>query len=152
MRIGLLAIAGGLILCSCTEQPTIYGAHSYSCCAEDTGILSWHAGQHVILHWQPTPIGRTTDPNRHQIVLSMSLTGPFQSVDALKQATSHGSQPPGVSRINAAPVTVNDRDVVAPASELDLPSDLAPGYYNLATQAATGGQSSGGGAVINVVR
>jgi hypothetical protein len=47
---------------------------------------------------------------------------------------------------------VNDRDSVAPASELDLPSDLAPGYYNLATPAAAAGQSSGGAAVINVVR
>jgi hypothetical protein len=49
-------------------------------------------------------------------------------------------------------MTVNDRDVVAPASELDLPSDVAPGYYNLAQQAAGGGHSSGGGTVINVIR
>jgi hypothetical protein len=80
------------------------------------------------------------------------LTGPFPSVDALKQATSQGARPAGVTTITAAPMTVNDRDVVAPASELDIPSDVAPGYYNLAQQAAGGGHSSVGGTVINVIR
>jgi hypothetical protein len=75
------------------------------------------------------------------------LTGPFPGVDALKQATSQG-----VTTNTAAPITVNDRDVVAPASELDLRSDVAPGYYNLAQQAAEGGHSSVGGAIINVIR
>jgi hypothetical protein len=156
VRIRVLAIAGGLVLSACSAAPAgsdaIYGNHSYTCCVESTGFLSWHAGQRVTLHWQPTPPTRTTDPNPHQIVLAVSLTGPFPSVEALKQATSQGSRPVGVTSITAAPIKVNDRDVVAPASELDLPSDLAPGYYNLATQAAAAGQSSGGAAVINVVR
>ena len=155
VRIRFLAIAGGLALSACAGSASsgaIYSSHSYNCCVENTGTLSWHAGQRVTLHWQPTPPVTTTDPNPHQIVLSISLTGPFPSVDALKQATSQGLKPAGVTIINAAPITVNDRDVVAPASELDLPSDLAPGYYNLAQQAAEGGQSAGGGAIVNVVR
>jgi hypothetical protein len=156
VRIRILAVAGGLVLSACSSQPAtsgvIYGSHSYTCCVENVGILSWHAGQHVTLHWQPTPPVTTTDPNPHQIVLSISLTGPFPSVDALKQATSQGVRPPGVTTINAAPVKVNDRDVVAPASELDLPADLAPGYYNLAQTAAEGSQSAGGGAIVTVVR
>jgi len=46
---------------------------------------------------------------------------------------------------------VNDRDVLAPASELDFPSDLPPGYYNLATNAAEASGSAGGGAIVIVV-
>jgi hypothetical protein len=78
------------------------------------------------------------------------LTGPFKSVDALKQAVSQGSRPAGVATISAAPIRVNDRDVVLPASELALPSDLAPGYYNLETRSTTGGNSAGGGAIVTV--
>jgi hypothetical protein len=156
VRIRILTIAGGLVLSACSASTpgsdVIYGSHSYTCCVENTGLLSWHAGQRLILHWQPTPPTRTTDPNPHLIVLSLTLTGPFPSVDALKQATSQGSSPAGVTTITAAPIKVNDRDVVTPASELDLPSDLAPGYYNLAQQAAGGGHASVGGAVINVIR
>lgn len=156
MRIRILAIAGGLALSACSGQPAtsgaIYGSHSYTCCVDNTGLLSWHAGQHVTLHWESTPPDRTTDPNPHQIVLSMSLTGPFPTIDALKQATSQGVRPAGVTTINAAPVTVNDRDVVTPASELDLPPHLAHGWYNLATQASAAGLSAGGGAIIHVVR
>lgn len=69
--------------------------HSYKCCTENTGNLTWHAGQSVALHWQSTPAVMTTDSNRHTIFLSVSLTGPFASVDALKQAISHGSKPAG---------------------------------------------------------
>jgi hypothetical protein len=156
VRIRILAIAGGLALSACSGQPAtsgaIYGSSSYTCCVEETGLLSWHAGQHLVLHWQPTPPVRTTDPHPHQIVLSMSLTGPFPTIDALKQATSQGVRPAGVTTINAALITVNDRDVVTPASELDLPSGLAHGWYNLATQASSAGLSAGGGAIINVVR
>ncbi|HVS07648.1 MAG TPA: hypothetical protein VHK65_15980 [Candidatus Dormibacteraeota bacterium] len=151
MRIGILVIATGLVLSGCGQQPTFYAAHSYNCCIENTGNLTWHAGQSVALHWQSTPAVMTTDSNRHAIFLSVSLTGPFASVDALKQATSHGSKPAGVRTITAAPVSANDRTVETPASQLDLPADLPPGYYNLGTQAAVGSGSAGGGAIVIVV-
>lgn len=141
----------GVVLSGCGEQPAFYGSHSYSCCTENTGNLIWHAGQRVTLHWQPTPPGRTTDPNPHQIVLSLSLTGPFANVDALKQAIGQGSKPGGVRTVTAAPVSVNDRIVLSPISQLDLPADLPPGYYNLAMQAGNAGGSSGGGAIVIVV-
>lgn len=141
----------GLVLSGCGEQPAMYGTHSYSCCTENTGNLTWHAGQRLALHWQPTPPGLTTDASPHQIVLSVSLTGPFASVDVLKQATSQRSKPAGVRTVSAAPVSVDDRIVVSPVSQLDLPADLPPGYYNLATQAAEAGGSAGGGAIVIVV-
>src|ERR1700737_2337279 len=131
-----------------TGSPT-YPTNSYSCCAENTGNNSWHAGQAITLHWVLHQ-GTTTDANTHQIVLSVSLTGPFASVDALKQATSQGTKPAGVRTITAAPISTTDRTIGEPASLLDLPADLPPGYYNLDAKAATGGGSAGGGAVIVV--
>jgi len=94
MRIRLIALAGCLLLPACsgpTNDRPIYGTHSYSCCTEITANPSWLAGQHVTLHWQPTPPATTTDPTTHQIVLTLSLTGPFPTVDTLKQATSSGT-------------------------------------------------------------
>ena len=150
MRIGILVIAIGFVLSGCGQPPTFYAAHSYNCCAENTGNLTWHAGEKVTLTWQPTPGGMTTDSNKHTIVLSVSLTGPFATVDALKQATTQGLKPAGVRTINAAPVSVNDRTFLTPVSELDLPADLPPGYYNLAQEAAQGGGSAVGGAIVIV--
>jgi len=144
-------MAGGLMLSACAEQPAMFGAHSYSCCAEMIGTTWLHAGQNLTLHWQPTPPHRTTDATADPIVLSLSLTGPFANVDALQQAISQGLKPAGVRTINAAPVSANDRMVEAPASQLLLPADLPPGFYNLATQTTESGQSSGGGAVVKVI-
>ncbi len=155
MRIRLLGIAGGLLLSACSGQPSdsgvIYGYHGYQCCIEITGNDNWLAGQHVTLHWQPTPPARTTDPTPHHVLLSVSLTGPFATVDALKQSLSQGTKPAGLRTITAIPVTVDDRNFQTPASQLDLPSDLAPGYYNLATQSSSAGLSVGGAAVVYVV-
>jgi len=152
VRIGILVAVIGVVLSGCGLQPAFYAAHSYNCCTENTGNLTWHAGQSVALHWQTTPAAMTTDSNKHTIVLSVSLTGPFATVDALKQPTSPGSKPPGVRTVNAAPVSVDDRTFLTPMSQLDLPADLPPGYYNLATQVAQGTRSAGGGAIVIVAQ
>jgi hypothetical protein len=150
VRIGILVIVIGFVLSGCGQPPVFYAAHSYNCCIENTGNLTWHAGEKVTLTWQPTPGGMTTDSTKHTIVLSVSLTGPFATVDALKQATTQGSKPPGVRTVNAAPVSVDDRTLLTPVSQLDLPADLPPGYYNLAQEAAQGSGSTSGGAIVIV--
>lgn len=154
MRIRLLVLAVGLALTACFPYPDevpIYGEHIYSCCP---GIrdpnLTWHAGQSIILRWRATPPVQTTDPTRHPIVLTVSLIGPFATVEALKEATSAGSKPAGVRTVNAPPVAANDKRLEAPVSQFELPADLPPGYYNLATRATEGGQSSGEDAVVVV--
>jgi hypothetical protein len=148
VRIGILVIIIGFVLSGCGQPPAFYAAHSYNCCIENTGNLTWHAGENVTLTWQSTPAAMTTDSNPHTILLSVSLTGPFATVDALKQATTQGLKPAGVRTINAAPVSVNDRTFLTPVSQLDLPADLPPGYYNLAQQAAQGSGSASGGAIV----
>jgi len=150
VRAGILVVVIGLVLSGCGQQPAFYAAHSYNCCTENTGNLTWHAGQSVALHWQSNPAAMTTDSTPHTIVLSVSLTGPFATVDALKQATTQGLKPAGVRTINAAPVSVNDRTFLTPVSQLDLPADLLPGYYNLAQEAAQGRGSAVGGAIVIV--
>jgi hypothetical protein len=150
VRIRILVAVTGLVLFGCGQPPTFYAAHSYNCCAENTGNLTWHAGQSVALHWQSTPAAMTTDSNPHTIVLSLSLTGPFASVDALKQATTQGLKPAGVRTVRAAPLSVNDRTFSTPISQLDLPADLPPGYYNLATQTAAADGSAGEAIVVIV--
>jgi hypothetical protein len=155
MRVGLVALAGGLLLSACSAAPAnsgvSYGYHSYGCCAESVDT-TWHAGQQLTLHWQPTPPAVTTDPNPRQIVLSLSLTGPFATVDALKQAISQGSKPSGVRTLKAAAISVTDRDVLTPSSQIELPADLPAGYYDLASQAASGNLSQSGDAVVYISR
>jgi hypothetical protein len=150
VRTGTLVIVIGFVLSGCGQPPAFYAAHSYNCCIENTGNLTWHAGQSVTLHWQSTPAAMTTDSNPHTIVLSLSLTGPFASVDALKQATTQGLKPAGLRTVRAAPLSVNDRTFSTPISQLDLPADLPPGYYNLATQTYAADGSAGGGIIVIV--
>jgi hypothetical protein len=146
-----VGVMAGLMLAACTGTGSpnrFYAAHSYSCCAELGANTTWHRGQQLALHWTAEPQGMTADDTRHQIVLKLSLTGPFPSVDALKQAISQGSHPAGVKTIASQPVTVNDRTFDTPVSTLDLPPDLAPGYYNLGTESARAGLTVAGSAVV----
>jgi hypothetical protein len=135
--------------CSGPSSPDVfYAAHGYSCCTEITGTTTWHRGQQLTLHWTPTPPARTANGTPHRIVLSLSLTGPYPTVDALKQATSQGTHPAGVRTISAPQLTANDRTVELPVSMLDLPADLAPGYYNLDAESSAAGLAIAGDAVV----
>jgi hypothetical protein len=151
--IGLVAaLAAAVALVACSEQPAsgVYGSHLYSCCSEVTANTIWHPGQRLTLHWTAEPPGVTTNATPHQVTLKLGLTGPYPTVEALKQATSQGTTPAGVRTVNAAPVTVNDRTVETPVSTLNLPADLAAGYYNLDTESISSGNSTGGGAVVMI--
>ena len=147
--IGLvLALAAAVVLAACTgpQSNVFYASHGYACCAELAGNATWHPAQQLALHWTPEPQRMTTDDVPHQIVLKLSLTGPFDTVDALKRAISQRAA--GARTINAEPLTVNDRTYDTPVSMLRLPADLAPGYYNLDAESSSAGGSSGGGAVV----
>src|ERR1700716_3407595 len=151
MRTGILLMVTGLVLSACGGQPAFYASHSYACCPEILANTTWHAGEKVVLHWQSTPAAMSTDANPRKIVLTVILTGPYGSVDVLKEATSQGVKPAGVRTVNAAQISVDDRTFSSPMSQLPLPADLPPGYYNLATSAAGSGQSAGASAVVSIV-
>ena len=154
MRTRLLALAATAILAACGSPSTpamTYQSYTYGCCAEiAAGMLTWHAGQQVALHWQPQAGPPTVDNSPHTLSLRIRITGPFQSVDALKQAISQGQNPPGVRTIDAKTLAVNDRTANVPTSELDLPADLAPGYYNLEPTVSSGGNSESGSSIVTV--
>lgn len=151
-RGGASIIAAALVLSACSSATgTIirYPAYTYGCCVEITSVTIWHAGDHVTLHWTSRPIS-TTDSTPYSVTLRLTLTGPFSTVDQLKSAMSKSSKPAGVRTVEAPALDVTDFTGGSPASELALPADLPPGYYNLDALTATGGSSEGGGAIIQI--
>lgn len=153
LRGGASIIAAAFVLTSCSPSSSVstvsYPAYTYTCCAEITAITIWQPGQHVTLHWT-SQLTKTTDVTPHAISLRLTLTGPFGTVAQLKTAISSGSRPAGVRSISAPDLSVTDFTGGTPASELDLPANLPPGYYNLDTVTASGGSSAGGGAIIQI--
>lgn len=146
-------IAAALVLTSCSPSSSVstisYPAYTYNCCAEITAITIWQPGQHLTLHWT-SQLTKTTNATPYTVTLRLTLTGPFNTVDQLKTAMSKSSKPVGVRAIEAPALTVTDFTGGSPASELDLPADLPPGYYNLDAVSASGGSSAGGGAIIQI--
>lgn len=154
MRRRLFAFAASILLAACgsTNQDggVRYAIYGYNCCAEIMADTSWHAGQHLTLHWtaiagQPTP-----DRTAHAMKLRIRLTGPFATVDALKHANGQGRPPAGVRSIDAITPSVTDRTGGTPASKLDLPGDLPAGYYNLETSVSSDCCSTGGATVVTI--
>jgi hypothetical protein len=155
MRGRILAAAVVLVFSACGSAVPRYGityaSYTYNCCAEiAAGVLTWHAGQHVTLHWQAQAGPPTSDNTPHYLALRVWLTGPFPSVDALKHAISTGNLPSNVRTIDATSPSVSDRTGGVPASELDLPADLPRGYYNVDSTVASAGGSSSGGAIVTI--
>src|SRR2546421_7841062 len=155
MRSRLLALAAVIVLAGCGSPApangVTYASYTYYCCAEiGASMLSWHAGQQVALHWQAQAGPPTADNTSHTLSLRIRITGPFKSVDALKQAISRGQNAPGVRVIDAKTLARSDRTPGVATSELDLPADLPPGYYNLEQTVSSGGNSMDGGAIVMV--
>jgi hypothetical protein len=150
---GLCALAAILTACTAVASKNAirYSAYTYSCCVEvSASEVIWHPGQRLTLHWTAQPT-TTTNASPSAVVLGLTLTGPFSTVDQLKAAISRGTKPAGVRTIDAPAVTVTDQTGGSPASELDLPSDLPAGYYNLGARTASGRSSAGGGAIIQIL-
>jgi hypothetical protein len=154
-RLGWGLGAATILLTACAAAASTntvrYPAYTYSCCTEvSASEIVWHPGQHLSLHWQPQPT-TTNEATPYAVVLTLTLTGPFTTVEQLKTAMSQNRKPSGVRTVAAPVVTVTDQTGGSPASELDLPPDLPGGYYNLSTGIASGGSSAGGGAVIQIL-
>jgi hypothetical protein len=146
-------VLGALLLAACSSEGSnpgnTYAIYSYNCCVELSGQTIWHAGDHLTLHWR-SETRQVPDRTAHLVSLRLTLTGPFQTVDSLKQVISQKQVPRGLHSIQAATLAVTDRSGGAPASQLDLPPDLAPGFYNLGSIIAEGNYQGSGGIIIQV--
>ena len=145
-RIPRLAVAGIVAagsLCGCSPssagQPAVtYARYTFACCTASDIERVWHPGEIVSLHWIVVAAGATADSRPRPITLTAVLAGPFASVDGLK----------GGAAARAAELNTDDRNPTAPTSTFALPSNLAPGFYNLAFKVDYGGGNSVAGASV----
>jgi hypothetical protein len=151
---GLITTTTGLMLVACSSasqnNAVSYQTYSYSCCAEITGTNTWHPGQHLVLHWRSESTGSRVETTPVPVVLTVRVTGPFPTVEALKASIGTNAKPLGARTVEAVAVPTVDRSGGAPASELYLPSDLPSGFYNLESAESSAGNASSGNSIIIV--
>jgi hypothetical protein len=140
------AAAVALIASGCgpsSPQPTL-ARYAFTCCRSSDVDQLYHPGSIVTIHWLVEPAPAAPGPPT-RITLSVALRGPYRSVDALKSAPS--SAPPALT---APDVVVTDTSEASPVSTLSLPTDLAPGFYDLVDQAGAAGVRAGGMGIVQV--
>ena len=149
-RIPLLAIAGMLsagFFAGCSPSSggppaATYARYSFTCCTASDIQTAWRPGETVSLHWIVVAAGATADNRPVPIILTAVLAGPYTSVSALKAGG------PAARTIRAAALNTDDRTPTSLTSAFALPSDFAPGLYNLAFKVDYGGGNSAGGASV----
>src|ERR1700680_1349774 len=149
-RIPRLAIAvmvaagllGGCSPSSAGPSGVTYARYTFTCCTASDVQSAWHPGETVNLHWIVVASGATADSRPLPITITAVLAGPYADVNGLKGGA------PAARTLPAAPLNTDDRNPTAPTSTFALPSDLAPGFYNLAFKVDYGGGNSVGGASV----
>ena len=140
-----------LLAAGCASAPPTSAGTSlwYSCCATDVVTTVWHPGQQVRIAWTPRGSQATGARMAAPMTLTVVLTGPYRTTGDLKDANKGG--PDQSSIVAVAPVikllAVPDR---SPVSVVTIPSDAAPGSYNLSFTVASGAASSSGASIITV--
>ena len=149
-RIPRLAIAGmvaagflgGCSPSSAGQSGVTYTRYTFTCCTASDIQSAWHPGETVSLHWIVVAAAGTADSRPLPITITAVLAGPYANVNALKGGA------PATRTLPAAALHTDDRNPTAPTSTFTLPSDLAPGFYNLAFKVDYGGGNSMGGASV----
>ena len=135
----------------CASAPPTSAGTSlwYSCCATDVVTTVWHPGQQVRIAWTPSGSQAIGARMVAPMTLTVVLTGPYRTTGDLKDANKGG--PDRSSIVAAAPVIkLFAVPVRSPVSVVTIPSDAAPGSYNLSFTVASGAASSSGASVITV--
>jgi len=143
----LLYLGAMLLTASCGAASTsavTYATYSVTCCQSSDIDQLYHPGETLVLHWIVSPGPPTSSHAPTRLTLSASLDGAFGSVADLKGGSPAADTP------RAASVTTTDRSPTVPNSVIQLPADLAPGYYNLVFKIAAAGNSFGGASVIQI--
>jgi hypothetical protein len=149
-RIPRVAIAGMVaagFLCGCSpssagQSGLTYARYTFTCCTASDIQSAWHPGETVSLHWIVVAAGATADSRPLPITITAVLAGPYANVNGLKGGA------PAARTLSAAALKTDDRNPTAPTSTFALPSDLAPGFYNLAIKIDHGGGNSVRGASV----
>ena len=140
------SVVAGCSACSSTVAVS-YERFQFTCCANSAALThAWHPGQVITLQWSAESVGMTADDSQHPITLTAILTGPYASVASLKAGGTHSET------LLASPMRVTDRTASSADSQIALPLDLAPGWYNLVTTIKSPGGSTSGATVIQVAR
>ena len=133
---------GGCSPSSAGQSVVTYARYTFTCCTASDIQSAWHPGETVSLHWIVVAAGATADSRPLPITLTAVLAGPYANVNGLKGGA------PAAMTIPAAALNTDDRNPTAPTSTFALPSDLAPGFYNLAFKVDYGGGNGLGGASV----
>ncbi|BDO43414.1 hypothetical protein [Cellulomonas sp. NTE-D12] len=144
--LGPLAIAG----CAPTPQPPSEGApatYRYTCCQKTDVDQVLRPGDVLVVHWIVETLPPTQAYPQAPVTLSASLTGSYPDVTTLKSSVGVGVPSP---RLTAAPVQTTNRAGGAPVSTIAIPTDAAPGLYDLSTSVESGGGRASGESVVRV--
>jgi hypothetical protein len=135
----------GLTACSSTSSVVATGPalQTYSCCSSGDINAVRHPGETLTLHWIATRLDPSASSASGTVRLSAGLSGPFESVSALKAANSPAT-------LTAPVIVTTNRVGDAPVSVIVIPQDAASGYYNLTTTIDQDGGRLTGGSVIKV--
>lgn len=111
----------------------------------------WKPGQHIAITWTPQA-GPITDAAPEHVLLTLQLLGPYASVSDLKAAITDTAS----AAVSAKPIVTDTWSGKTFSQALDLPANLAPGYYNLVQMmiqatSAGGGDYSASGASVQVI-
>jgi hypothetical protein len=145
LTIAGVVAAGFLYGCSPSsagQSVVTYGRYTFTCCMASDVQSAWQPGATVSLHWIVVVAGATADSRPVPVTITAVLGGPYSSVSGLKGGA------PAARTLPAAAVNTDDRNPAAPTSTFALPSDLDPGFYNLAFKVDYGGGNSVAGASV----
>ena len=123
--------------------------YSYSCCGGGFGTVNYHPGEIIKIDWIRTALRSSGAPAK-MVVLSVSASGPFPTIAAVKKAFSRSHPVLGRTVFSATTLQVSDEKIESPVSLLHVPPSAGRGFYELTIKIVKGKNSSGGGAIFSV--
>jgi hypothetical protein len=123
--------------------------YSYTCCNASVMNTIYHPGSVISAHWTRSIVPSSQAP-ASSIELSLSLSGPYRTVNLLKTDSARAHPLLGQTNERAVRIVVLDTAADSPVSILRIPQDAGTGYYNLTTTTASKNLTVGGSGIIRV--
>lgn len=147
-----------VVACSIALVPSASVAHAagkstakftYYCCSSSVIDATYHPGEVLHLPWITMAPVRSTKPTV-MITLTAKISGPYQTVAALKSAFARHTPRLGRFNVQAVRIRMSDGVAARPVSLIRIPSDVTAGFYELTTSITTSSLVTSSGAVIRV--